>query len=102
MNVSLTPQLERLINRKVKTGMYQTASEVVREALRLLNERDAEFVRLKAAIDSGLEQLTRREVHEYDEESLGSLRNEIKAAGRKSIAKSRRSDTTVGRRSARK
>lgn len=40
MNVSLTPELEKLIDRKVKTGPYQTASEVVREALRMLEERD--------------------------------------------------------------
>ena len=40
MNVSLTPELEKLVSRKVKTGRYQTASEVVREALRALEERD--------------------------------------------------------------
>ena len=40
MNVSLTPQLEKLIEQKVREGNYQTASEVVREALRLLAERD--------------------------------------------------------------
>jgi antitoxin ParD1/3/4 len=40
MNVSLTPELEKLVNRKVKSGRYQTASEVVREALRALEERD--------------------------------------------------------------
>ena len=41
MNVSLTPELEQLVNEKVKSGFYQTASEVVREALRLLSERDS-------------------------------------------------------------
>jgi len=40
MNVSLTPELEKLVERKVKTGRYQTASEVIREALRALEERD--------------------------------------------------------------
>jgi antitoxin ParD1/3/4 len=40
MNVSLTPALERLIDRKVNSGRYGSASEVVREALRLLEERD--------------------------------------------------------------
>ena len=40
MNVSLTPELEKLVERKVKTGRYQTAREVVREALRTLEERD--------------------------------------------------------------
>ena len=40
MNVSLTPELEELVNQKVRSGLYQTASEVVREALRLLKQRD--------------------------------------------------------------
>lgn len=40
MNVSLTPQLEELVRNKVETGLYNSASEVVREALRLLEERD--------------------------------------------------------------
>jgi antitoxin ParD1/3/4 len=42
MNVSLTPELEELVNQKVRSGLYQTASEVVREALRLLKQRDDE------------------------------------------------------------
>jgi antitoxin ParD1/3/4 len=42
MNVSLTPELEALVNEKVRGGLYGTASEVVREALRLLKQRDDE------------------------------------------------------------
>jgi antitoxin ParD1/3/4 len=45
MNVSLTPELEELVNEKVRSGLYQTASEVVREALRLLKSRDDEVRR---------------------------------------------------------
>lgn len=40
MNVSLTPELEQLVHQKVQTGRYTSASEVVREALRLMEERD--------------------------------------------------------------
>lgn len=40
MNVSLSPELEALIQEKVKSGDYNSASEVVREALRLLKEQD--------------------------------------------------------------
>jgi antitoxin ParD1/3/4 len=40
MKVSLTPLLEDLIGKKVQSGMYQSASEVVRKALRLLDEQD--------------------------------------------------------------
>jgi antitoxin ParD1/3/4 len=40
MNVHLTPELEQMIQSKVKTGRYNSASEVMREALRLMDERD--------------------------------------------------------------
>ncbi len=45
MNVNLTPQLEELVRAKVSSGLYTSASEVVREALRLMDEQD----RLKQA-----------------------------------------------------
>ena len=40
MNVSLTSELERFVNAKVESGRYNSASEVIREALRLLEEHD--------------------------------------------------------------
>ena len=63
MNISLTPELERLVDDKVKTGRYASASEVVREGLRLLEEQDqAKQLRLaevRRKIDRGIEQLDR-------------------------------------------
>jgi antitoxin ParD1/3/4 len=61
MNVSLTPELEQYIQTKVSTGMYYSASEVVREGLRLLKEHDQlQKIRLQelrqdiqAGLDSG-------------------------------------------------
>ena len=41
MNVSLTPELERFVSSKVDSGRYNSASEVVREALRLLEEHES-------------------------------------------------------------
>jgi len=38
MNVSLTPELEKFVEKEVNTGLYQTASEVVRAGLRLLKQ----------------------------------------------------------------
>ena len=40
MNVSLTPELEEFVSAKVESGRYNSASEVVREALRLLEQLD--------------------------------------------------------------
>jgi antitoxin ParD1/3/4 len=61
MNVSLTPQLEDMINSKVESGQYNSASEVVREGLRLLQERDLtreEKLRwLRGEIEKGIDDL---------------------------------------------
>ena len=40
MNINLTPQLEEMVRRKVAGGLYNNASEVVREALRLMDTQD--------------------------------------------------------------
>ncbi len=65
MNVSLTPELEEYIAEKVSTGMYHTASEVVREGLRLLKERDElqqmRLAEMRKQIAEGLAQLDRGE-----------------------------------------
>jgi antitoxin ParD1/3/4 len=65
MNVHLTPELEQLIQKKVESGRYNSASEVMREALRLMEQRD-EFVALRKEetrrkISEGLESLRRGE-----------------------------------------
>jgi antitoxin ParD1/3/4 len=40
MNINLTPQLENMVRQKVTSGLYTAAREVVREALRLMDEKD--------------------------------------------------------------
>ncbi|NJN17388.1 MAG: type II toxin-antitoxin system ParD family antitoxin [Oscillochloris sp.] len=54
MNVSLTPYLESLVQQYVASGRYTSASEVIREALRVLEQRDAQIVRVRALIEEGL------------------------------------------------
>jgi len=65
LNVSLTPELSRFVENRLRSGKYQTASEVVREALRLLEGRDrapvASIEDLKREVELGLEQLRRGE-----------------------------------------
>lgn len=66
MNVSLTPELERMIEQKVASGLYGSASEVVREALRLLcrreEVREREIEDLNRKIDEGIAQADRGEL----------------------------------------
>jgi len=40
MNISLNPHFEALVKSKVESGLYNSVSEVMREALRLMEERD--------------------------------------------------------------
>ena len=65
MNVHLTAEFERLVQEKVNSGHYDSASEVVLEALRLLEERDHLVERRRAAvrkkIDEGWDSLQRGE-----------------------------------------
>lgn len=66
MNVSLTGHLRRFVNSRVTSGRYQSVSEVVREGLRLLQEkeatREASLDELRAQIAVGLEQAKRGEL----------------------------------------
>lgn len=65
MNVSLPPELERLINDKMASGLYDSESEVIREALRLLKERDEvrnlAVAELRKDVLAGLAELDRGE-----------------------------------------
>lgn len=61
MNVHLTQELEQLVQRRVESGRYGSASEVVRDALRLLADRDEQVERrnqeLRKKIAQGLDSL---------------------------------------------
>ncbi len=65
MNVHLTPELEQLVQSKVQSGRYNSASEVVREALRLMEQKDElrtiQLQELRKRIDEGLGQAGRGE-----------------------------------------
>jgi antitoxin ParD1/3/4 len=83
MNVSLTPQLESFVKQKVSTGLYNSVSEVIREALRLLEEKEViksmKLQALRSDIQQGLDSLDAGEGKPLDIES-------IKAKGRKILA----------------
>ena len=80
MNISLTPHLEELVKGKVESGFYNSASEVMREALRLLEERD-QWRELR------LEELRREIQKGIDSGEATPLEMEaIKARGRQRLA----------------
>ena len=81
VNVSLTPELSAFLQSRVQSGRYQTTSEVVREALRLLErqeqERDQAFQELKAKLERGASQAAAGDVLDGDE-----VFDELRAQGR--------------------
>lgn len=92
MNVSLTPELEALVNQKVSSGLYNSASEVIREGLRLLKERDdlrrIQREELRRDIMLGVEQVRQGKGKKY---AAGTeLADEIKRRGRKRLEERRK------------
>ena len=88
MHISLTPQLEDLIQKKVASGVYNNASEVVREALRLFEEYDrARTIRLeelRREVLKGLESGDPRPLDIDEIERKGRARLAQRTKGRKS------------------
>ena len=86
VNVSLTPEIDAFLQSRVKSGRYQTASEVVRDALRLLErqerEREEAFQQLKAKLERGAAQAERGELLDGDE-VFDELRDMIEERRRK-------------------
>jgi antitoxin ParD1/3/4 len=80
VNVSLTPELDAFLDSRVKSGRYQTTSEVVREALRLLERQEAQqedtLRRLRAKLEHSASQAERGELLD-GEEVFASLRRLI-------------------------
>jgi len=73
-NISLTPEQDAFVEKVVKSGEYQNASEAVRDALRVLQQRRQEdalkLKALRAQIKAGVEALDRGDFVEVDEADL--------------------------------
>lgn len=84
MNVNLTPQLEEMVRSRVASGMYTSASEVVREALRLMDEQDrlraAKLEQLREVIRQGLDSGTSRPWSAEEAKQEGRARRAPKPA----------------------
>ena len=86
MNVSLTTEMEEWVQQKVGSGLYTSASEVVREALRALHERETRkstrLANLRDAVAVGIESADSGDLSDWNK----GLQKEVKA-----LARSRRS-----------
>ena len=90
-NISLTPEQDAFIEKAIKSGEYQNASEAVRDALRALQQRRAEdalkLERLRQAVKAGADALDRGDYTEIAEEDLDAyldslVEESVKASGR--------------------
>ena len=86
MNIPLTPELERLVNDEINTGDYKSASEVVREGLRLVRLRREKLAALKGELQIGIDDIESGRHCEYSsvEEVFDDIEAEVaKRAARK-------------------
>jgi antitoxin ParD1/3/4 len=107
MNVSMTDRLAGYVRKKVKSGRYNNASEVVREALRRMEDEDARALRLarptaedilcdltaqqldgiRHRVRAGIDSIEAGEYREYEgREGLEKLADGVKARGRQRLA----------------
>jgi antitoxin ParD1/3/4 len=86
MNVSLTPELDNFVAGKVESGRYNSASEVVREALRLLEEHDRARSAQLAAFNQELgARLASLDRGEYVDPNEAHMRLEQKSRERRKL-----------------
>ena len=82
-NINLTERLDRFVETRVTSGRYGNASEVVREGLRLLEQREqeekAKLTWLRSAVREGLDQIDRAEGLEFH--SIEELERHIDRRG---------------------
>jgi antitoxin ParD1/3/4 len=74
MNVSLSPELERFVEEKVRAGQYQTADDVISSALSILRQQESlsaeDIAELRREVALGIEQLDRGESAPWDATAL--------------------------------
>ncbi len=91
MDISLKPEYEKMVRERVETGAYKTASAVVEEGLRLLEDRDncgMTSAELRDAIQIGLDELERGEFTSYssaEEMKADILRQVMSEIGQPSV-----------------
>ncbi|MBU0674249.1 MAG: type II toxin-antitoxin system ParD family antitoxin [Proteobacteria bacterium] len=82
MNVSLTPEMDVLIAEKIKSGMYKSSSELIREGLRLLQLRDEQRLRmaedLRSEVLIGVKQLDAGTPQKLDQKLIDTIKRDAR------------------------
>lgn len=97
MTILLTPELENLIDEKVKSGLYDSPSDVVRQGLQLLNEQDQlreiRLNNLRSEIQKGIDDIRAgRFIRLETKEDFANFAEQIKREVRESRAQRRKCD----------
>lgn len=95
MNISMSSQMARFVRDKVKKGQYTNASEVVRDALRRMQQEEtanspemllaslesqltkADREKIRRGVAQGIKDIQEGRYQEYDEDGLRNLANEL-------------------------
>jgi antitoxin ParD1/3/4 len=85
MNVSLTPELIKIVQGKVASGLYGNASEVIREAIRMMDQHkqfmyEAKLAKLREALAPGLADVEAGRFADYSLDGLKKKLNKKSAA----------------------
>ncbi|MDQ3087622.1 MAG: type II toxin-antitoxin system ParD family antitoxin [Acidobacteriota bacterium] len=89
MNIVLSPELENLVNEQVKSGLYDSPSEVVRDGLLLLKEKaqlkQLRREELRREVQKGIDDIREGRFTVYDADELDKLADEIICRGMKNL-----------------
>jgi antitoxin ParD1/3/4 len=91
MIVEIPPDLQQFVHQVIDNGSFKSETEVVGQALRLLQQRQQKIEELRREIQPALDQLDRGEGIELDEEGLDAFFEDIKARGRAELEAERES-----------
>lgn len=101
MTITLTPELQSLVDRKVRLGRYNSAGEVVRESLHLLDEQDrVREIRREEILKQVMIGVTEIDAGQYitveSDEDLKKLADQVKEGGRKLLEERRKGQLKNG------
>ena len=83
MNIIISPALENFVKETVETGLYNNESEVMNEALRLLQVKEKKRKALFEALDKGFEDLEAGRYTTYTPELLDNMADDVIAKSKK-------------------